>query len=915
MNYLKIRQLLNIKDCKFKAYVDSFNLYTRDKKEIMISNVCKDIIKSKDFKELTIDMIEELLNEKFDGTYIITKQEKEANIKILLSNLVRYQRWIKKNELETITTDLKGIININDCNIEVKANIVYKRPNGIIELVKIKKGKTSLSYKAKTQDNLPINDIELHCLSLLGKKIFPNKLSLASYHHLSGKKDGDKTGKLFYDILIDKSENELLNIIDKLENDLNYIVDKKEIRKVKSQIKTIKDVLYFENTEGNNVITSNGNSDLNKTILELYNTNLDKNSEKSCDYNRCSMCDYSTICNNKIKMQLNELKSQVKEQKEVNLTDEQKDVYNFNEGICKVLAGAGSGKSTTMAMRILRLIQEGNSPKHMLLITFTEKGAKELRDKVISLAKYYNIYFDYNDLKVYTFNSFGQTLIEKEWRLLGFEKLPTLATNIDTIDIIKELVEEYDDIEGLNYKNPLMNMPNYKGSLIQLQFIFSRIKSYDYNMDELESYLTTNNLFNVRDGYYSGLVSDIFMLYSKYNTILKNKNLIEYQDQIIYTLEILKQKLYTYGFEHIIVDEYQDTDKSQVNVLKELVKYNNFKSLMVVGDVDQSIFGFRNTTPENIINFEKEFNNVEIKYMVNNFRSTPQIVNLANNFISINNSSGDLHSVAKKGDGQSVSIKEFDTKKDEREYLLNLVKDKIKTNNLYDICIIGRTKKELTEIQELLENNNIPCNLRVSEKYIDNSQIQSILNLAYYFKDREKNYYLWEFLNINSNLTLEEINNVNECIKETFKNKNIEQSELIELFYNIVDSKITDKVAIDFMERIKQRTYYSLNELLTYLTKIYLYKDNTSIEKDDKKYNAITLTTAHGSKGLEWKMVIGGLNEYKYDNDIEETRRLLYVMMTRAMDELYLTYNKNMDKIRDKGKYSKFIDEISESMK
>lgn len=117
-----------------------------------------------------------------------------------------------------------------------------------------------------------------------------------------------------------------------------------------------------------------------------------------------------------------------------------------------------------------------------------------------------------------------------------------------------------------------------------------------------------------------------------------------------------------------------------------------------------------------------------------------------------------------------------------------------------------------------------------------------------------------------------------------------------------------------FRNGIKQRTYYSLNELLTYLTKVQLYKDNTSIEKDDKKYNAVTLTTAHGSKGLEWKIVIGGLNEYKYDNDIEETRRLLYVMMTRAMDELYLTYNKNMDKIRDKGKYPKCVDEILKCM-
>ena len=331
---------------------------------------------------------------------------------------------------------------------------------------------------------------------------------------------------------------------------------------------------------------------------------------------------------------------------------------------------------------------------------------------------------------------------------------------------------------------------------------------------------------------------------------------------------------------------------------------------MVVGDINQSIFGFRNTTPDNIINFEEDFDNVEVKYMMNNFRSTPQIVNLANKFISQNESCNKLNAVAKKDNGKEVVLSDFDTSKDERQYIVDLIKEKLKEGaKLTDICYIGRTKKELLELQELLQENNIPSNIRVTERYIDNSQVQSILNLAYYFKDTSKNYYLWEFMNING---VHEVDKIKEY--DTLINNNLDDNEsIIEIFFNIVKGLITDRVAIDFINKIEDRNYHTLNELLTYLNKISLYNDDTSIEKDDKLYNAITLTTGHGSKGLEWKIVISGLDKFEYD-DTDEDRRLLYVVLTRAMDELYLTYNKNMDKTRNKGKYPKCIDEIIKCM-
>jgi DNA helicase-2/ATP-dependent DNA helicase PcrA len=122
-----------------------------------------------------------------------------------------------------------------------------------------------------------------------------------------------------------------------------------------------------------------------------------------------------------------------------------------------------------------------------------------------------------------------------------------------------------------------------------------------------------------------------------------------------------------------------------------------------------------------------------------------------------------------------------------------------------------------------------------------------------------------------------------------------------------------DKVVYSFIENIKSKTFYTFNEFLNYLYKIALYKDDTSIDKDENKYDAIVLTTAHSSKGKEWSVVINSINNYKYDvpeKELEEERRLLFVSITRAKDELYITYNTSEDKTRNKGKYCKFADEL-----
>ena len=227
VNIIKIRQLLNIKECEFKAYIDSFNFYTRDKKNIMISNTYKNIIKNYILSDYSDSGLIELINKELEDSYFITKHENQTVVNNIFTNLNRYRRKVQNY---IVDKDIKDNIDIEGKEIQVNADVVYEIDDNTYEIVKIKTSKPTLSLKARNSDNLPENDIELYCIYLLGKKLYPNKKIIASYHHMSGKKDSDKEGKIYYNILLNEGveglNKELLYYKDKRNN----VLDKKRIK-------------------------------------------------------------------------------------------------------------------------------------------------------------------------------------------------------------------------------------------------------------------------------------------------------------------------------------------------------------------------------------------------------------------------------------------------------------------------------------------------------------------------------------------------------------------------------------------------------------------------------------------------------------------------------------------------------------
>lgn len=924
MKKIKISQLTAMKDCKRKAYFLQFNNKTTLSKSGMIAKVYKSILQEYDFTKLEKEQLQELILEKLDDRFFLTKQEKQVEIDIMTFNLMRYIAYEKQLNRSIVGKKINSNIEIGRSEINLNADLVFEATH-TIEIVKFKINETNLSYKARTEKNLPENDIELFLLRKLGEKLYSdkNKPVISSYYHFKGKKDDTK---IIENVI--KDETKVKERLMKLMGELSYTNDKKAKKDIEKEVKAIKDILNFNNSEGNNIIQYNFNKDLSNEITDLLNEDLTFESEK-CESSDCDFCSFSTLCKykpNDIKLEI--VKEVKKSSGDVKLTKEQEIVKNIEDGIHRINACCGTGKSTTMTLRVIELLKKGCKPKDILLITFTNKGCEELKEKIDYWTKYYKIKnVRKNSLNIYTFNSFGGKIISKEWEKLGFNKCPDIATSVDVNETLKELLDEYDKIEWLNYKNPLLNYPNAKGAFTQLSIYFDLIKSFGYD----ENSLILNVLSKEKDATDESSLSKsklIFEIYDKFNQKLKDNNLLQYQDQILYLTELFEKYpklIEKYGFSHVIVDEFQDTDISQMKLLHQLKEYKSLKSLMVVGDSSQAIYGFRNTTPDNIINFNKEFANSNDVFLLDNFRSTPQICEVANRLDRLNEKRIDKDIVSKKADGEIPQLFKFETLESEYKYISDLIEEKLQKGiSHHEIACICRTKKELLEIQKYLDEKNIPNVIESSELYIENSNVQHILNLAKFFMNPESDYYLIEYLHIVnqclSTMSLQEVKDSVQDLKDKII-KNLEELEdeksKIEFFFEMIAPIIEyDIVAESFVDLIKNKPFYTFKNLLNHLYKVELYKDNTAIEKDDSKYNAIVLTTAHSSKGKEWSVVINSINSYKYAdikqnlNLLEEERRLLFVSITRAKDELYITYNTNENKTRNKGKYVLFADEL-----
>lgn len=877
---VKMGELKTLEICEKRYQLDKIGIVTEKNKHYYMSIAIKEVLKeillldSKDLElAIRLNKVYEKLDELIDDGLFLPLAKGEE-LKILSEQVERYIRYIKGLGIKVLAKDVVQDVNINGKLITVSADFVYEHSNGVIEVVKIKRTPPKLSYRARKFENMPKNNIELYLLQSMGEHLYTNKPVTASFHHLAGK-DDKKTFNPVY------NHKKGYNVI-------NYYFKGDDIENVKKQV-----VELVRKTESNKFYRTDNSSD-------------------------CRVCPYNNVCNyNKGQnVKLEPIKKVEKAPEDFQVTSSQLKAITFDKGVARINAGAGSGKTTVVALRVVELILAGCEPEDILLITFTNKGANEMREKINYWLSKEGIVIEPSRFNVTTFNAWGDKIIQENYCKFGFTEPPMLIEKVQKYDIIFELLEKNMRLEGYDYRNPVMDFRYSKGVVVKLSNIFDYIKAYNA--------ITPKDLV---DKVESSEIPKVLDMYNQYNEILKEKNLMEYQDQInlmVYLTEKEDDVLKQYNYKHIIVDEFQDTDAMQLDLVMFLSNQPNFKSLMVVGDDAQSIFGFRNTSQENILNFHLMFNEVKDIEIVENFRSTPEIIELANALNEYNTNKTDKRLVSGLKSGDVPQLVSFNSYEDEYNFIAKKIKELFKQGyKPEDIAIIARTKYELFDIEEHLKDMEIPYLMDVPEPLLNNTKIHMSKSLVNFLDNPEITQGLFEYLflltdgfeDMKENEIKIMIEEERELIKEVIEEGG--EGIKLELFHTMLDIvKDEDEDFKKFINGLSEK-HHDFNELKDYLYKFIEYQDNKTVEKNNERFSAVTLTTAHTSKGKEFTVVFTTISKFKTDKNIkamEEERRTLFVSLTRAKEKLFITHQEYDGNTMNRYK-NKFAEELADTRK
>lgn len=587
------------------------------------------------------------------------------------------------------------------------------------------------------------------------------------------------------------------------------------------------------------------------------------------------------------------------------LNNKQMEAVNHKEGPCLVLAGAGSGKTRVLTERIIKLIDDGVRPYNILAITFTNKAAKEMRERVE--AKIDTIA---DSIFIGTFHSFGLRILRENYSDIGYTSNITILDTDDTKALIKRILKE-NSYDSANY---------------DIKHIISRISSA--KNDGL-SPLEYSKLF-LRDE-----DKVISFVYEKYIKLLKENNSVDFDDLLLKPVELFKKRKdilekYQERFKYILVDEYQDTNSIQYELCKLLAsKYHN---IFVVGDANQSIYSWRNADYRNILNFEKDYKNAKVVLLEENYRSTNTILKAANSVIKNNREGTKLNLWTSSGDGEKIEYIRLEDEIKESSFVIKKIKEMVDEGYQYsDFAVLYRTNAQSRTIEEAFVRSNIPYNIIGSYYFYSRKEIKDLiayLNLVYNSNDsvslervintpkrgigtktienirnkaRENNISMFDAIESGKELEFKKLIlelqedaktlSLSELIEDTLVKSGIraeyELDKSLESDAKIENLNEFKSVAVAFEES-------GVYDLSTFLENILLVSD-TGQYKENK--DAVNLMTLHSAKGLEFKVVfILGMEEgifphnrsFESASELEEERRLCYVVITRAKSILYL---------------------------
>lgn len=598
------------------------------------------------------------------------------------------------------------------------------------------------------------------------------------------------------------------------------------------------------------------------------------------------------------------------------LNDKQREAASQIDGSILILAGAGSGKTRTITYRIAHMIENvGISPYSILAVTFTNKAAKEMRERVEELvggiAK---------ACTISTFHSFGMRLLRMYANKVGYNPNFTIYDTDDQKRIVKAI------LKGQN-----LSINGVKLTERDLVSMISKIKEQIKTLDE-----------------YSVMNKQIVEVYDKYNRALLESNAMDFSDILLNTYKLLQKpeilEKVQNKYKYIMIDEYQDTNNLQYKIIDLIARKSS--NLCVVGDENQSIYGFRGANILNILNFENNYNNAKIIKLEENYRSTTTILDAANELIKNNKSSKDKKLWTQNGKGDLIKVLACDNARDEVSRIIEIIKKNHQNGIAYrDMTILYRTNAQSRLFEEGFLRYNIPHKVFGGVSFYSRAEIKDIIAYLSIIVNPQDELNLQRIINVPKRkvgekgiekiITYARENNLNllealSYIKEISgltvvgKEKILEMYDIIKELKDLSYTETASCIVQTLIDKIKYIDYIKENysdaearienidefknsilELENVVGELRLneYLENVSLisATDDleEKSDYVKLMTIHNSKGLEFPIVflVGFENEIFpgsramfEEKEMEEERRLCYVALTRAEKKLYLSH-------------------------
>jgi DNA helicase-2/ATP-dependent DNA helicase PcrA len=618
-----------------------------------------------------------------------------------------------------------------------------------------------------------------------------------------------------------------------------------------------------------------------------------------------------------------------------------------SDGPTMVVAGAGSGKTRVLTHRIAYLLERGVRPWEILALTFTNKAAGEMKERIGALVGGDLV----GDLWMGTFHSIFARILRRHADLLGFTKSFSIYDSDDTLGLIKRTIER------LNIPRDQFN-PNS---------VRSRISSLKNNL------ISPEDFAGMARDFHSEKVAEI---YPEYIKGLREANAMDFDDLLVKTIELFVHhpeviEVYRRKFRYILVDEYQDTNRAQYIVIKYLSDEHH--NLTVVGDDAQSIYAFRGADIKNILDFQNDYPDVKIFRLEQNYRSTGNILATADTLIKQNTKQIPKTLFTENPKGEAVKIVECSDEREEGAFIVRELEDEMRKERrqLNQFAVLYRTNAQSRALEDAMRRQGIPyiiiggvafykrkeikdalAYIRLLVNPADSESVLRVINfpargigettmkkVAEFA--RERGTYILDILNVPDMIpniqarTSAKLKGFHDLIEKYRKVR--DELSPSELLRSLIDETgmMTELKLENTLESLAR--YENLREFLSAITDHFATKPDATVESFleeislvseidnvDGSKNAVTLMTLHAAKGLEYPVVfVTGLEEGLFPNpntsfddfSIEEERRLLYVGITRAMKKCFLTYAKSRLKYGDYASAmpSRFLEEVKES--